>query len=273
MLEINNLRISIAGRTLVEIDHLAAASGERLGLVGESGSGKTLTVMSILGLLPDMMDVEGSISFSGQELLRMPENELAKIRGRDITMVFQDPSRSLNPTMKVGRQVGEALKLHTDMSRREIRQRVLELLQSVKLQNPEKLVTRYPHELSGGQQQRVVIAMAIACKPKLLIADEPTTALDVTVQQGVLELLLQLSQESDMAMVFVSHNLGVVQAVSERIAVMHDGGIVEIGPTAQIIDSPSVDYTKGLINANPSIPDAEELSRLIGTRFHTVRGV
>ena len=273
MLEIDNLRISIAGRTLVKIDHLVAASGERLGLVGESGSGKTLTVMSILGLLPEMMDVEGSISFAGQELLGMPENELARIRGRDITMVFQDPSRSLNPTMKIGRQVAEALKLHTDMSRREIRQRVLELLQSVRLQSPEKLVNRYPHELSGGQQQRVMIAMAIACKPKLLIADEPTTALDVTVQQGVLDLLLQLSQESDMAMVFVSHNLGVVQAVSERIAVMHDGGIVEIGPTAQIIDSPKVAYTKGLINANPSIPDAEELSRLIGTRFHTVKGV
>ena len=273
MLEIDNLRISIAGRTLVKIDHLVAASGERLGLVGESGSGKTLTVMSILGLLPEMMDVEGSISFAGQELLGMPENELARIRGRDITMVFQDPSRSLNPTMKIGRQVAEALKLHTDMSRREIRQRVLELLQSVRLQSPEKLVNRYPHELSGGQQQRVMIAMAIACKPKLLIADEPTTALDVTVQQGVLDLLLQLSQESDMAMVFVSHNLGVVQAVSERIAVMHDGGIVEIGPTAQIIDSPKVAYTKGLINANPSIPDAEELSRLIGTRFHTVKGL
>lgn len=273
MLEINNLRISIAGRTLVKIDHLAAASGERLGLVGESGSGKTLTVMSILGLLPDMMDVEGSISFAGQELLAIPENELAKIRGRDITMVFQDPSRSLNPTMKIGRQVAEALKLHTKLSRPEIRQRVLELMHSVSLQSPEKLINRYPHELSGGQQQRVMIAMAIACKPRLLIADEPTTALDVTVQQGVLELLLQLSQESDMAMVFVSHNLGVVQAVSERIAVMHDGEIVEIGPTAQIIDSPNVEYTKGLINANPSIPDAEELSRLVGTRFHNVKGV
>jgi peptide/nickel transport system ATP-binding protein len=273
MLEIKNLRISIAGRTLVKIDHLAAAPGERLGLVGESGSGKTLTVMSILGLLPTMMEVEGSISFAGQELLGMPEKELAKIRGRDIAMVFQDPSRSLNPTMKIGRQVGETLRLHTKLSRPEIRRQVLELMHSVRLQDPEKLVTRYPDELSGGQQQRVMIAMAIACKPRLLIADEPTTALDVTVQQGVLKLLLQLSQESDMAMVFVSHNLGVVQAVSERIAVMHDSEIVEIGPTAQIIDFPNAAYTKGLISANPSIPDADELNRLLGARFSTVKGV
>lgn len=273
MLEIKNLRISIAGRTLVKIDHLAATPGERLGLVGESGSGKTLTVLSILGLLPAMMDVEGSIIFAGQELLGRSENDLAKIRGRDIAMVFQDPSRSLNPTMKVGRQVGETLHLHTDLSKSEIAQKVLELMHSVQLQDPEKLVSRYPHELSGGQQQRVMIAAAIACKPKLLIADEPTTALDVTVQQGVLKLLLKLSQESDMAMVFVSHNLGVVQAVSERIAVMHNGEIVELGPTARILDSPGAAYTKELIGANPSIPDAQELNRLLGSRFPTSRGV
>ena len=272
MLEITDLRISIAGKTLVEVDHLAAASGERLGLVGESGSGKTLTVMSILGLLPGVMDVEGSIIFAGQDLLSMSEKELVKIRGRDITMVFQDPSRSLNPTMKIGRQVAEAFKLHTEFSRREIRKRVLELMESVSLQQPEKLVNRYPHELSGGQQQRVMIAMAIACRPRLLIADEPTTALDVTVQQGVLELLLRLSKESDMAILFVSHNLGVVQAISERIAVMHDGEIVEIGSTAQIIDSANVEYTKGLIGANPSIPEAGELKRLAGARFRNVRG-
>jgi len=273
MFEIKNLRISIAGRTLVKIDHLAAAPGERLGLVGESGSGKTLTVLSILGLLPTMMKVEGSITFAGQELLGRSENDLAKIRGRDIAMVFQDPGRSLNPTMKIGRQAGETLRLHSDLSKSEIKQKVLELMHGVQLQDPEKLVSRYPHELSGGQQQRVMIAMAIACKPRLLIADEPTTALDVTVQQGVLKLLLQLSQESGMAMVFVSHNLGVVQVVSERIAVMHNGEIVELGPTAQILNSPSAAYTKELIGSNPSIPDAQELSRLLGTRFPTGKGV
>ncbi|CAB4662136.1 MAG: ATP-binding cassette domain-containing protein [Actinobacteria bacterium] len=273
MLEINNLRISIAGRTLVKIDHLTASPGERLGLVGESGSGKTLTVLSILGLLPSMMDVEGSIIFAGQELLGKPEDELATIRGRDIAMVFQDPSRSLNPTMKVGRQIGETLHLHTKLSKSEIAQKTLELMHSVQLQDPEKLVSRYPHELSGGQQQRVMIAAAIACQPKLLIADEPTTALDVTVQQGVLKLLLKLSRESDMAMIFVSHNLGVVQAVSERIAVMHDGEIVELGLTTQILDSPGAAYTKELIGANPSIPDAQELRRLLGTRFPTGKGV
>ena len=272
MLEINNLRISIAGKTLVKIDHLSATPGERLGLVGESGSGKTLTVLSILGLLPEMMDVEGSITFAGQELLGKSDKELAKIRGRDIAMVFQDPSRSLNPTMKIGRQIGESLRLHTDLSKSDIKLKVIELMHGVQLQDPEKLVTRYPHELSGGQQQRVMIAMAISCKPSLLIADEPTTALDVTVQQEILKLLLRLSNESNMGVIFVSHNLGVVQAVSERIAVMHNGEIVELGPTSQIIDSPTVAYTKELIGANPSIPSEQELSRLLGTRFPTSRG-
>ncbi len=269
MIEFNDLRIRIGERTLVSIDHLAVGPGERLGLVGESGSGKTLTVMSTLGLLPEMMSVEGSITFDGRELLGMPENELAKVRGRDIAMVFQDPSRSLNPTMKIGRQIGETLKLHTNMTPQQIRDRVIELMHGVRLNEPEKLVNRYPHELSGGQQQRVMIAMAIACKPKLLIADEPTTALDVTVQQGVLELLLQLSEDSDTSMIFVSHNLGVVQMISDRIAVMYHGKVVEIGTPDQIINSPKEAYTKALIDANPRIPDAEELVRLAGTHFTT----
>lgn len=273
MIEMRDLRIGIGERNLVTIDHLAVAAGERLGLVGESGSGKTLTVMSILGLLPHMMSVTGSITFEGHNLLETAELELAKVRGRDIAMVFQDPGRSLNPTMRIGRQVGETLKLHTEMSRKEIRVRVIELLDSVKLPQPEKLIYRYPHELSGGQQQRVMIAMAIACKPKLLIADEPTTALDVTVQKGVLELLLQLSQESDMSLIFVSHNLGVVQMVSDRIAVMYRGQIVEIGPTNDIIHRPQHPYTKSLIAANPRIPDAEELMRLAGTHFTIEDGI
>jgi ABC-type dipeptide/oligopeptide/nickel transport system ATPase component len=174
--------------------------------------------------------------------------------------------------MKIGRQIGESLRLHTDLSKSDIKQKVIELMHGVQLQDPEKLVTRYPHELSGGQQQRVMIAMAISCKPSLLIADEPTTALDVTVQQEILKLLLRLSNESNMGVIFVSHNLGVVQAVSERIAVMHNGEIVELGPTSQIIDSPTVAYTKALIGANPSIPNEQELSRLLGTRFPTSRG-
>jgi ABC-type dipeptide/oligopeptide/nickel transport system ATPase component len=273
MLEINNLRISIADRTLVEIDHLTISAEERLGIVGESGSGKTLTVLSILGLLPTMMNVTGSITLAGQELLNKSENDLAKIRGRDIAMVFQDPGRSLNPTMKIGRQTGETLRLHSDLSKSEIQEKVIELMHAVQLQDPEKLASRYPHELSGGQQQRVMIAMAIACKPKLLIADEPTTALDVTVQQEVLKLLLQLSQESGMALIFVSHNLGVVQAVSERIAVMNAGKIVEIGETSQILNSPKAQYTRELIGSNPSIPGAEELNRLLSTHFPTVKGV
>jgi ABC-type dipeptide/oligopeptide/nickel transport system ATPase component len=175
--------------------------------------------------------------------------------------------------MKIGRQTGETLRLHSDLSKSEIQEKVIELMHAVQLQDPEKLASRYPHELSGGQQQRVMIAMAIACKPKLLIADEPTTALDVTVQQEVLKLLLQLSQESGMALIFVSHNLGVVQAVSERIAVMNAGKIVEIGETSQILNSPKAQYTRELIGSNPSIPGAEELNRLLSTHFPTVKGV
>lgn len=267
MLEISNLRIAIGERTLVALDALSVEQGERLGLVGESGSGKTLTVMSIMGLLPSMMTVSGSVSFQGQQLLGMPETALARLRGKDIGMVFQDPSGSLNPTKRIGTQIAETLRLHTRLDRGQVHARVLELMDRVHLPDPPRLVSRYPHELSGGQQQRVMIASAIACRPTLLIADEPTTALDVTVQERVLELIRELSEEDGMALIFVSHNLGVVQSISDRIAVMHDGGLVELGTADQVIRHPEQEYTKKLIAANPGIPDAEELARLAGTRF------
>ncbi len=271
LLQIRDLRIRIGGRELVVLDELAIGVGERVGLVGESGSGKTLTVMSIMGLLPTMMAMTGSVRFQGQELLGMPERSLAHLRGRDIGMVFQDPSGSLNPTKRIGTQIAETLRLHTDLGRSEIKSRVLELMDRVHLPDPVKLFARYPHELSGGQQQRVMIASAIACRPKLLIADEPTTALDVTVQHRVLQLIRELSEEYGMALIFVSHNLGVVQSISDRIAVMRHGALVEIGAAEQVIRHPMHEYTKSLIAANPGIPDAEEFVRLAGTRFGAVR--
>lgn len=267
MLEIENLRIAIGDRELVAFDSLEIATGERLAIVGESGSGKTLTVMSVLGLLPSVMRTTGSIRFDGVELLNKDERALAGIRGKDIGMVFQDPARALNPTKRIGAQIAETLHLHTNLNRADIRTRVLELMHRVKLPNPEALMRRYPHELSGGQQQRVVIAMAIACGPKLLIADEPTTALDVTVQQEVLQLILELSNDQNMAVIFVSHNLGVVQAVSRRIAVMFRGALVEVGPTQEVISRSEHAYTRALIAANPTIPTGSELEQLSGTRF------
>lgn len=270
MLEIQDLRISVGARELVAIEHLEIAAGERLGIVGESGSGKTLSVMSILSLLPPEMEVRGSIRYLGRELLGESEKNLRDIRGREIGMVFQDASRSLNPTMKVGHQLTETLRLHTSFPRSEVTRRVLSLMERVKLPDPKLMLSRYPHELSGGQQQRVMIAMAIACGPRILIADEPTTALDVTVQQGVLELLLELSEEQQMALIFVSHNLGVVQALCQRIAVMHNGTPVEIGPTAQILSSPHEEYTRSLLAANPVLPSGRDGTEKAGDPVHAI---
>ena len=223
-----------------------------------SGSGKTLSVMSILSLLPPEMVVTGSIRYLGRELLGQSEKQLRDVRGREIGMVFQDAGRSLNPTMKVGHQLTETLRLHTSFPRAEVTRRVLSLMERVNLPHPKLMLSRYPHELSGGQQQRVMIAMAIACGPRLLIADEPTTALDVTVQQGVLDLLLELSEEQQMALIFVSHNLGVVQALCQRIVVMYQGSPVEVGPTAQILSAPHEDYTRSLLAANPVLPSERD---------------
>ena len=215
----------------MHIDALDLAAGGRLGLVGESGSGKTMTAMSIVGLLPEEAEVTGSITFDGRSLLGRTDGEMARIRGAEIGVVFQDPSRALNPMMRVGRQVSEALRLHIKMdARRSGGRRVIDLLEQVQLPEPETLLRRYPHQLSGGQQQRVLIAIAIACDPKLLIADEPTTALDVTVQEEILRLLVQLSDERSMGLLFVSHDLGVVQLVCDQIAVVYGGEAVEVGP-------------------------------------------
>ncbi len=272
MLEIRDLTVRIGPHEIVSIEALDLAAGERLGLVGESGSGKTMTAMSIVGLLPTDAVVTGSIRFRGRELVGLSDAELAALRGVEIGVVFQDPARALNPMMRIGRQVSEVLRIHTDLSRDEIRARVIELLGQVQLPEPESLLRRYPHQLSGGQQQRVLIAMAIACDPQLLIADEPTTALDVTVQEGILELLVELSDAHDMGLLFVSHDLGVVRSVSERLAVVYGGHLVESGPIDEVVGNSKHRYTEALIGANPGLAAPDDLPEFLGKRLNTIFG-
>ena len=270
MLEINDLTITIGPHQIVSIEHLSIPAGRRLGLVGESGSGKTMTAMSIIGLLPRDAVVTGSITFSGVEMVNRSERDLSNIRGAEIGVIFQDPLRALNPTMRVGKQVSEALRLHNTVPRKEVKQRTLALFEQVQLPNPAVLARRYPHQLSGGQQQRVLISMAIACDPKLLIADEPTTALDVTVQKEILELLERLSAERGMAVLFVSHDLGVIEAISDHVAVLYGGSLVETGPAEDIVTSPRHRYTEALISVNPGHP--EDIDASLGKPLVTIKG-
>jgi len=272
MLAVRELSVTIGAHQIVSIDALDIPAGERLGLVGESGSGKTMTAMSILRLLPDEAEVSGSITFDGVSLLDCSDSEMSKIRGKDIAVVFQDPARALNPMMRIGRQIAEGIGLHMKMSKQMLRAKVLSLLQQVQLPDPETLLRRYPHQLSGGQQQRVLIAIAIACDPKLLIADEPTTALDVTVQEEILRLLVSLSEERHMSLLFVSHDLGVVRFVCDRIAVAYGGKIVEMGPTDEIVDHPQHRYTSALLGANPGIPASEHIEQFVGQRLEVIPG-
>lgn len=228
--------------------------GETVGIVGESGSGKSVSALSILKLLPYPAATHptGEITFDGTPLLHAPEKVLRQVRGRRIAMIFQEPMTSLNPLHKVGRQIAEVLDVHLGMREAQARARVLELLDLVGIQNPDQKIDAYPHELSGGQRQRVMIAMALACEPDLLIADEPTTALDVTVQAQILTLLKRLRKELGMAMLIISHDLGIVQEMSDRVYVMLDGEVVEEGDSATVFTNPQHDYTQHLLAASPS---------------------
>lgn len=272
MLSIRDLTIHIGPDQIVSIDQLDIGRGTRLGLVGESGSGKTMTAMSIVGLQHRACRVAGSVRFEGRELLGRGDKELARIRGAEIGMIFQDPLRALNPTMRVGKQIGEVIRLHSRTARAHVRERVLELMAQVRLPDPGRLARCYPHQLSGGQQQRVLIAMAIAYDPMLLIADEPTTALDVTVQKEILDLLVRLSVEKEMAILFVSHDLGVVKAVSDQVAVLYSGQLVEVGPSDQVIEDPRHRYTEALIEANPGLISAEENDDVVGRPLRAIAG-
>lgn len=227
---------------------------EILAIVGESGSGKSVSSLAILGLLSKKNSaVEGSIIFQKQDLLKVSENAFQKIRGNEISMIFQEPMSSLNPSIICGEQIVEVLRQHLSLSKKDARAETISLFEKVKLPNPETIYTSYPHEISGGQKQRVMIAMAIACKPKILIADEPTTALDVTVQQEIVTLLKDLQQETQMSILFISHDLSLVSEIADRVLVMYKGDVVESAFAKAIFSSPQHEYTKALLNARPSL--------------------
>ena len=230
--------------------------GEVLGIVGESGSGKSVTAYSVIGLVPlPGKIVDGSVNFSGREIQNLEEKELRKLRGNEIGMIFQDPMTSLNPVYTIGNQIREVIQLHTDKNKEEAAVRALELLREVGINEPEKRMKQYPHELSGGMRQRVMIAIALACEPKLLIADEPTTALDVTIQAQILELMVGLQKKLGMAIIIITHDLGIVASICKKIAVMYAGRIVEYGTAHDIFYNPMHEYTKGLLNSLPGLSD------------------
>lgn len=244
----------------------ALERGRTLGLIGESGSGKSLTALALMGLLPEGAQVQGSIRFEGRELTTLDEEALCRLRGDRIGMVFQEPMTALNPLHTVGRQIGESLRLHRGMGAAAARAEALRLLERVQLPQAAARLDAYPHQLSGGQRQRVVIAIALACGPDLLIADEPTTALDVTVQREVLKLILELVREDGMALLLVSHDLALMADTVEQLLVMYAGRVVERGPTAAVFAHPAHPYTRGLQAARPHLG----LPR--GTRLATISG-
>ncbi len=242
------------------------AAGETLALVGESGSGKSVSALSTVSLLGDTAKVEGSVTFEGEEMVGASKEVLHRVRGNDISFIFQEPMTSLNPLHTLEKQLSESLELHQGLKRSETRARIIDLLTRVGIQQPEERLGSYPHQLSGGQRQRVMIAMALANNPRLLVADEPTTALDVTIQAQILELLRELQRETGMAMLFITHDLGVVRKISDRVCVMQHGEIVEEGPTGPLFDAPQHPYTQELLNAesvgqpDPVAPDAETIA-------------
>ena len=237
--------------------------GEVLGIVGESGSGKSVTAYSIMGLTayPGKL-VGGTVHFNGHEIEKMTEKEFRKIRGNEVSIIFQDPMTSLNPVYTIGNQIVEVILLHTNKTKKEAYERAKELLELVGINEPTKRLKQYPHELSGGMRQRVMIAIALACEPKLLIADEPTTALDVTIQAQILELMQELRKKLGMSIIMITHDLGVVASMCEKIAVMYAGHIVEYGTADEIFYNPSHEYTKGLIKSIPKL-NAEKIERLV----------
>ena len=257
ILKVQDLRVhfkdAAPDRFAVDGLSFSIGEGEIVGLVGESGSGKTVTAMSISGLLPrKKADVSGSITLDGNEIFRCSDKEMLRILGDDLGIVFQEPMTSMNPVMRIGPQVEECLRIHTRLSKAERKKRALEAMHQVDLKDPEMVYEKYPHELSGGMLQRVMIAAAIISKPKLLLADEPTTALDVTIQAEILELLKRLNREHGMAILLISHNLHVVRKLCGRVAVMQRGKLVEDRPVEDIFRNPQHEYTKKLLAAIPT---------------------
>ena len=260
LLDVRGLAVGIGrnGYRLVDGISFGLRAGETLGIVGESGCGKSLTSLALMGLLPDGLSASGAIMFGGVDLLKLAASDMRDLRGNRLAMIFQDPMTSLNPALTIGYQIAESLIRHRNIGRREARERAIELLRKVKLPAAERRFDAYPHQLSGGMRQRVMIAMALICKPALLIADEPTTALDVTVQAQILDLLRDLRDELGSAMIFISHDLGVVAENADRVAVLYAGRIVEQGPTRSVFEHPQHPYTIGLMGSIPRVDVVQE---------------
>ncbi|MFT3954487.1 MAG: ABC transporter ATP-binding protein [Piscinibacter sp.] len=270
MLAVDDLRVTLPGPhgpvAALRGVSFALQRGAKLGLIGESGCGKSLTALALMGLLPEGARVEGSIRLNGQELVGLPEDAMARLRGDRLAMIFQEPMTALNPLHSVGTQVAEPLRLHRGLDRAAARAEALRLLDRVRLPQAAKRLDTYPHQLSGGQRQRVMIAMALACGPELLIADEPTTALDVTLQHEVLMLIDELVQGSGMALLLISHDLGVMARHVQRVMVMYGGAVAEAGPVGAVFARRAHPYTRGLYAARP------RLGATRGTRLPTIPG-
>ncbi|MDP1646936.1 MAG: ABC transporter ATP-binding protein [Rubrivivax sp.] len=270
LLEVDHLRVTLqtsrGGADALRGVSFALDRGATLGLIGESGCGKSITALALMGLLPEGARVTGSIRFDGTELTTLGEAQLCRLRGNRIGMVFQEPMTALNPLHPVGRQIAESLRLHKDLSASAARAEALRLLERVQLPQARERLDAYPHQLSGGQRQRVVIAIALACGPDLLVADEPTTALDVTIQREVLDLILELVREDGMGLLLISHDLGVMADTVQRLLVMYGGIVVESGPTAAVFERLAHPYTRGLFAARPRLGLAR------GTRLATIAG-
>jgi len=273
LLEVKDLYISFktyAGEVkAVRGVNFEVNKGEIVAIVGESGCGKSVTSQAIMRILPSPPAVykQGSVLFEGQDLLKKKESEMRQIRGRDISMIFQDPMTSLNPTLRVGHQIAEGLRKHHNVSRHEAHKKAVEMLNFVGVAQPDRRANQYPHEFSGGMRQRAMIAMALACRPKLLIADEPTTALDVTIQAQILKLIKELQKTMGMSIILITHDLGVVAEMADRVVVMYGGQEVETGEVNEIFYNPKHPYTKGLLKSIPRIDmdKKQQLQPIIGT--------
>jgi len=248
MLQVKNLSTYFQSVKAVDDVSFSVSPGEVLGIVGESGSGKSTVALSIMRLIyPPGKIVSGEIVFNNQDLLKLSERQMIKIRGAKISMVFQDPFSSLNPVLTVGEQIAEAIRLHQGLGKKRAWQKAIEMLETVQIKNPQARIKNYPHQFSGGMQQRVMIAMALACQPEILIADEPTTALDVTIQAEILRLLKELQNQFGFGIIYITHNFGIVKHICDRVVVMYKGKIVEEGKTLEVMQNPKDEYTRKLI--------------------------
>lgn len=266
LLTVSGLRVRLSTTsghvTVVDGIDYEVDRGQVFGIAGESGSGKTISVLALLGLLPEGAEVEGSAFFEGKELLKLGRRSLREIRGKEIAMVFQDPLTSLHPMMTIERQLTEHVRYHLGLDGTKARARAIELLDEVRIPDPAGALRAYPHQFSGGMRQRIAIAIALACRPRLLIADEPTTALDVTVQAGILRLLDRLRRQSGLSVILITHDLGVMSSIADRLSVMYAGRVVESGSTSEVLARPRHPYTAGLLAALPH-PEATEDTPLV----------